>query len=110
VLGIAETATAEEVRGAYLAKVREFPPEREPEGFKAVHRAYATLKDAARRKALDLSVFRRGLGNEAATQPVDCAALFRERVFRLVLASSDLYAEDLSRFYADVERDIEGLS
>ena len=114
-LEVPETATAEEIRGAYLGKVRQFPPEREPEGFKRVQKAYAVLKDAARRKALDLSVFRTrlepdGSADAARGGGVDCGALFRERVFLLLLASSDLYAEDFARSFTDVEHEIESLS
>ncbi len=111
VLEVAETATAQEIRQAYLTKVRVFPPEREPEGFKSVQRAYTTLKDAARRKTLDLSVFRRRLEpDQVPDPPVDCAAMFRERVFLMLLASSELYGKDFSRFYADVDREVEALS
>ena len=38
-LGIAETATAEEARAAYLEAVRQHPPDREPERFHALRRA-----------------------------------------------------------------------
>jgi len=110
VLAVAETATAEEIRRAYLAKVREFPPEREPEGFKEVQKAYTILRDAARRKVHDLSVFRRTLDPERPPEPaVDCAALFRERIFLLLLASSELYAKDFSRFSADIDPEVEAL-
>ena len=39
VLGIAETATAEEARAAYLEAVRQHPPDRESERFHALRRA-----------------------------------------------------------------------
>lgn len=114
-LEVTETATAEEIRGAYLAKVRQFPPEREPDGFKRVQKAYSVLKDAARRRVLDLSVFRTRLEPDRPEDAergggVDCGALFRERVFLLLLASSDLYAKDFARSFADVEHEIESLS
>jgi curved DNA-binding protein CbpA len=111
VLGVAETAGTAEIRAAYLSKVRQFPPEREPEGFKSVQKAYSVLKDAARRKALDLSVFRKSLHPDPA--PVvapDFGALFRDRVFLLLLASSDLYVDDLARYYGNVEQEMEALS
>ncbi len=111
VLGVVETASTEEIRAAYLSKVRQFPPEREPEGFKRVQKAYSVLKDAARRKALDLSVFRRSLDPDSAPVAVpDFGGLFRERVFLLLLASSDLYVDDFARYYGKVEPEMEALS
>lgn len=38
-LGIADTATADEARAAYLEAVRRHPPDREPERFHALRRA-----------------------------------------------------------------------
>jgi curved DNA-binding protein CbpA len=111
VLGVAETASTAEIRAAYLSKIRQFPPEREPEGFKSVQKAYSVLKDAARRKALDLSVFRRSLlPNPAPVAAPDFGALFRNRVFLLLLASSDLYVDDFARYYGKVESKMESLS
>lgn len=49
VLGISQSATDEEVRAAYLRKVREFPPDRAPEQFEQVRDAYETLRDPRRR-------------------------------------------------------------
>lgn len=45
VLGIADGADDGQVRAAYLAKVREFPPDRAPEEFEKVRDAYALLRD-----------------------------------------------------------------
>jgi curved DNA-binding protein CbpA len=45
VLGISEEAGAEEVRAAYLRKVKEFPPERAPAEFERVRDAYDALRD-----------------------------------------------------------------
>jgi curved DNA-binding protein CbpA len=45
VLGLAPDATLEQVRAAYLAKVQQFPPDREPEKFAEIHQAYQWLSD-----------------------------------------------------------------
>ena len=45
ILGVDASATPDEVRQAYLAKVRENPPEREPEKFREIHSAYQMLVD-----------------------------------------------------------------
>lgn len=44
VLEVAETATDLEIKKAYLAKVREYPPDRAPERFKDVRAAFETLQ------------------------------------------------------------------
>src|SRR5271167_1415473 len=49
VLGLTPDAGETEIRERYLELVREFPPERAPERFAAVHEAYAALRDPAER-------------------------------------------------------------
>ena len=113
ILGVAEGASAEEIRKAYLAMVRRSPPERDPEGFKRIRKAYGVLRDIARRKVLDLSLFRKDSGLDIAQEvselSTDWGALFRERVFQLLLSSSDLYVQDFSRDFAHLEDEIRGL-
>jgi curved DNA-binding protein CbpA len=45
ILGVEKTAGDREVRERYLALVREFPPDRHPEAFQRITRAYEALKD-----------------------------------------------------------------
>ncbi len=111
ILEVPETATFQEIRKAYLAKVRLSPPERDPDGFKSIQKAYSVLKDAVRRKTLDLSTFRKELTAGAAIDlTIDVGGLFRDRVFQILLASSDLYLKDLSRFFALMDEEIRNLS
>ncbi len=49
ILGVSATATEEEIRAAYLGKVKEFPPDRAPEEFEKVRDAWETLRDPRRR-------------------------------------------------------------
>jgi DnaJ-domain-containing protein 1 len=49
VLGIGEQATDDQVRQAYLNKVKQFPPDKEPEEFERVRDAYDQIKDPRRR-------------------------------------------------------------
>jgi curved DNA-binding protein CbpA len=53
ILGLAPNATDEEIRAAYLKKVKEYPPERSPEAFERIRDAYDLLRDP-RRRALHL--------------------------------------------------------
>jgi len=111
ILEVPETAAFEDIRKAYLGKVRLSPPERDPDGFKRIQKAYAVLKDAVRRKAFDLSMFRKELAAGSAVEvKIEVGALFRDRVFQLLLASSDLYSKDFSRFFASMDEEIRNLS
>src|SRR5260370_26651708 len=49
VLGVAPDGTDEEMRGAYLRKVKEFPPDRNPVEFEQVREAYELLRDRRQR-------------------------------------------------------------
>lgn len=49
VLGVPATATDEDIRAAYLSKVREHPPEQVPEQFERIRDAYERLRDPRRR-------------------------------------------------------------
>jgi len=51
VLGVALSASQDEIRAAYLRKVKEFPPEREPAEFERIRDAYDILRDPHRRMA-----------------------------------------------------------
>jgi hypothetical protein len=45
VLGVAADVGDADIRSAYLAKVREFPPDKNPEAFERIRDAHDLLKD-----------------------------------------------------------------
>jgi curved DNA-binding protein CbpA len=49
ILGVSPEAGDEEIRAAYLRKVKEYPPDRAPREFEKVRDAYETLRDPRRR-------------------------------------------------------------
>jgi len=49
ILGVGANAGQEEIRNAYLNKVKEFPPDRSPEEFERIRDAYDTLRDPRKR-------------------------------------------------------------
>ena len=49
VLGVRAHAGEEEIRAAYLSKVKEFPPDRAPAEFERIRDAYDTLRDPRKR-------------------------------------------------------------
>jgi len=70
VLGVDEAADDAEIRARYLALVRRFPPDREPERFQDTRAAYEALSDE--RKRLEAKLLRT---NEAALTCLGLAAL-----------------------------------
>lgn len=54
VLEVPEDTSDDDVRAAYQRKVRECPPERDPERFSAIQRAYELVKDTESRARLNL--------------------------------------------------------
>jgi hypothetical protein len=70
VLGVEEAADDAEIRRRYLALVREFPPDLEPERFQDYRAAYEALIDE--RKRLEMKLLRT---NEAALSRLGMAAL-----------------------------------
>lgn len=75
VLGVGENAGNEEIKRRYLALVRAFPPDREPERFQAYRAAYEALRDE--RKRLEAKLLR-----------PNAAALSRLKLFCLPEANS----------------------
>ena len=45
ILGVPPNASEEDIRTAYLERVKEFPPDRAPEGFERIRDAYDALRD-----------------------------------------------------------------
>jgi curved DNA-binding protein CbpA len=56
VLGVDEDAGDDRIKQRYLALVRAFPPDREPERFQAYRAAYEALRD--QRKRLEVKLLR----------------------------------------------------
>ena len=56
VLGIDLNSSKSDIKRAYALKIREFPPEKEPEIFKKIKFAYDTLIDDTKRKEYDIEL------------------------------------------------------
>ncbi|HDN79267.1 MAG TPA: J domain-containing protein [Chloroflexi bacterium] len=96
VLGVSPQATEAEIKRAYFRKVREHPPERDPEAFKRIRAAYEMLKDPQKRALVQLLTVqpppplshRRKLKPDLNFHPED--------VLRVLKAASDLERTDFS--------------
>ena len=53
VLGVGQTAAADEIKRAYFGLTRRFSPEKDPETFMRIRQAYEVLSDERRRAAYD---------------------------------------------------------
>ena len=75
VLGLSRRASAEDIKKAYFAKVREFPPERAGEMFKQIRAAYDALRTPEAKAATDLFLLHPFVASElpkrAATYDLD---------------------------------------
>ena len=109
VLGLTPGASQEDIRRSYLKRVRQSPPERDPSGFKEIRRAYEVLKDGARRRVLDMSLYRSDFGPQSSIGDLDFPALFVHRVFRMLLASSDFRLADFRRDFRPMDEVIGNL-
>ncbi len=54
IVGVTEDAGDAEIKQAYLAKVKENPPERDQQQFKEIHNAYISIKDDKSRLSYQL--------------------------------------------------------
>ena len=110
ILGISQTSTSDEIRKAYLQKVRLSPPEKDAHTFQQVRRAYGLLVDGEKKRELDLSLFKREsrLGVDSGAE-YDFTAIAQRRLFQLLLSSSDFYVKDFSRHFNSIEKSVEGL-
>jgi curved DNA-binding protein CbpA len=110
VLGVDQSASFQEIRKAYLKKLKLSPPEKDPEGFKAVKLAYTILKDIEKRKTLDLTIIKTESGINLPSLPgTDFTDLFKDRIFRFALPSSDFYIKDFRRNFCDITNEIKKL-
>src|SRR5579872_1603334 len=57
VLGLAPSASLEEIKHAYFAQVRAHPPEREPAAFKQIRAAYERLNTPEKKLETDMLRF-----------------------------------------------------
>jgi curved DNA-binding protein CbpA len=65
ILGVPANASEEDIRTAYLDKVKEFPPDRAPEDFERIRDAYNILRDP--RKRVEAMLFGNSSGGPLVT-------------------------------------------
>ena len=89
ILGVAANAGEEEIRAAYLNKVKEFPPDRAPVEFERIRDAYDTLRDPRKRARALL------LTGEPGEHNAPLESLIEGRKTRRIFAGPQLWREVL---------------
>ncbi len=103
-LGIARTATPAEIKQAYFALVRAYPPEREPQTFKRIRAAYEQLRDAERRLETDMLLLHEWPASTRKRRvPKLDLTLHREDVLDAARSATDLERRDWREHFAKVE-------
>lgn len=69
ILGVSAEATAGEIREAYFARVKERSPEKDPEEFKRIRRAYEAVRTDSGRWRSNLMIFEAEKGGPAPPLP-----------------------------------------
>lgn len=92
ILAVSESANDAEVKAAYLAKIREFPPDLHPEKFKEVKAAFEHLQ--TQRERVSYKLF-----HTAEPRPEDLLAALKVGVPRR------LQADTMLRLFAAAARD-----
>jgi len=77
ILGVSAEPSDEEIRAAYLRKVKEYPPDHAPAEFERIRDAYEALRDP-RRRALAMML------SADPEQPLPCLLDGQERQRRFV--------------------------
>jgi len=94
VLGLENLSDDAEIKRAYFKKVRESPPEREPEKFREIRQAYEKLKDAEFRSLVELFRLQTPMAVPKRRRPVYDLKVHPEDLLRFALSVQDIAMED----------------
>jgi curved DNA-binding protein CbpA len=104
VLGLARTATTDEIKQAYFTLVRTHPPEREPEAFKRIRAAYERLRDPERRLEADMLLLTPWpAARRTRRQPQLDLTVHAEDVLAAARALTDLERTDWRQHFGKVQ-------
>lgn len=99
VLQIERQAKTEEIKRAYFQMVRQFPPEREPQKFQEIRRAYEQLRNPELRSLTDLFLLQPPPDLPNRRRPRYDLSVHNEDIFRLAV---DLVATPMEDDFRDI--------
>lgn len=94
VLGLKDGADEKEIKRAYFKLVRQFSPEKEPEKFQQIRRAYENLKNGGEQKKLILKIPEDRLAQKFFQQ---VESLYKQHDYSLAMET----AEEAIRYYGE---------
>jgi len=97
-------ATAHEIKRAYFALVREYPPEEQPDTFKLIRVAYEKLRTAEVKAVTDLFLFQPPTPWEPRKRLRKLDLDFHvEDIWRLLQSHGDLEQTDFKKDYRPIQ-------
>ena len=103
VLGLKRGVSSSQVKRAYFAMVREYPPEQNPEAFKIIRAAYEKLRTGKAKAETDLFLFRPPYPWEARKRKQNYdLEVHAEDVFKLLEQHGDLGRTDFNQDFRGV--------
>lgn len=103
-LGLLRDATLEAIKDAYFKLVREHPPERDPDAFKAIRAAYDRVRTAERRLETDLLLLQPELPLPAEEDAAEFdLSVHQEDLLAAARALSDLERTDFRQDFREVK-------
>ncbi len=104
VLGLARGATTREIKRAYFALVREYPPEAQADAFKLIRAAYEKLRTADAKAETDLFLFQPPSPWEPRKRKRKLDLDFHpEDIWRLLQQHGDLGSTDFRKDYRKIQ-------
>ena len=104
-LDVPRDATLDAIKDAYFKLVREHPPERDPDAFKAIRAAYDRVRTAERRVETDLLLLQPELPLPAeGDAPAFDLSVHREDLLAAARALCDLERTDFREDFREVRK------
>ncbi len=103
ILEIDPTATTGDIKKAYFKKVREHPPEQEPEQFKRIRAAYDMLRTPEARSATDVFMLKPPLAYEPYKRPPSFSLDITETdIIQTAKGQTDILRRDFKHDFRDI--------
>lgn len=105
VLGVTQLASQAEIKQAYFALIRQYPPETEAETFKIIRAAYEKIRSVARRAETDVFLPQPPPADAAPSQkkPALDTRFYRSDVLLALRRWGDLGRTNFSADYKEIE-------